>query len=190
MTLRRLVPLLPATVLVFVTAVSASGAFERQHAPHVHGHAAGSLAQDGSLFSLSLDLPGVNLAGFERAPKDEDEQATLDNVMAHLESGRWLRFDPNGECRIEDTEVAAPGFAMKTDPTHHHDHEEAHEHAEFQIEVTFECDQADGLAWLDMDLFAAYPGNEQVRVDVLTDRRTGRVRLHPGEERIDLGATR
>jgi hypothetical protein len=132
----------------------------------------------------------VNLAGFERVPRDEREQEKLEEVQAHLESGQWLTFDPNGACRIEDIEVAAPGFAADTDSTHHHDHDQKHEHAEFQIEVRFECDQADGLAWLDLGLFAAYPGNEQIRVDVFTERRTGRVRLHPGDERINLGATR
>lgn len=189
------IPLLSAALLGPV-ALASSGGFERQHAPHVHGHATGSLAQDGARFALSLRLPGINLAGFEHAPRDDDQQEILDQVMAALKTGAWLSFDPNGECRIDRIELAAPGFGLDAsadEPAHAHDgqdHDHDHDHAEFHLEAIFNCEQADGLAWLAVDLFTDYPGNEQMRIDVLTERRVERVRLRPGNDRIALHATR
>lgn len=203
-------------VLLFVPTVSIAGSEpdQRQHGAHVHGQATGTLALDDDRLSLSLVIPGINLAGFEHAPRDENQRERLVHTVAHLESGRWMTVDPDGACRVESLTVARPGFGEDGaaqvndsqhqhshhdhDNDHHHDHghqhdhdhdhEQAHhhEHAEFHIEASLHCQHPERLSWLDLDLFAEYEGNELMRIDVLTDQVVDRARLRPGNFRIHL----
>ncbi len=170
-----------------------AGSLERQHGAHVHGQAYGTLAVDEGRVSLSLVFPGMNLVGFEHAPRDDAQRARLRSVRQALESGAWLELDPGGDCRVERLDLAMPGFGDDRVHDHDHDHDHDghgdhhdHEHAEFHLELGVECSRPDRLAWIALDLFDAFPANEEVRIDVLTDTLAERVRLTATNSRIRL----
>ncbi len=186
-----LVALILLVAIITVVAVQAAP-LERQHGAHVHGQANGTLAVDNGRLSLSLVVPGVNLVGFEHPPSDDDQRQRLDKVEQALESGDWLTFDSDGDCRIESSELAMPGFAEGSHDHdehhhdhHHHDHND-HEHAEFHVDVDIACIRVGRLGWIELNLFEDYPGNEKIRMDVLRDTRAERLRLTPGDTRIRL----
>jgi ABC-type nickel/cobalt efflux system permease component RcnA len=161
---------------------------ERHHGAHVHGQATATLAQDGRHLSLSMVIPGINLVGFEHPPRNDEQREQFESVKAMLEAGDWLVSDPAGSCQDVKVELATPGFGHDHDHEHAHKngHSHDHDHAEFRLEVALECGRPERLAWIELDLFEAFPGNEAIRLDLLTERRADRLRLGPGESRIDL----
>lgn len=202
--------LVPMSLLFILPAAVQAGSLERQHGAHVHGQATGTLAVDAHRLTLSLVMPGMNLVGFEHAPVDDAQREHLHAVGQALQSGGWLEFDPDGECRIDRIELAMPGFdderhSHDADHAHHHDHGdrdrhrhdvdghahrhgrgEHHEHAEFRIEVEIDCVRVQRLSWIELDLFENYPANEEIRMDVLTETRAQQARLRANDSRIQL----
>lgn len=250
-------PVLSAAILLslgLAASLSAVAQLERQHSAHVHGVATGNLAQDGQSFRLELEIPGINLVGFEHAPRTEAQQESLKAVLALLNQGEWLSIDGRGRCDVERINAHTHGFAADeegdygdkpadhadhdhADPAHghegdhghhhdshrhghdhdhgrehehghshshahehEHDHDDAahdhahgehdrhhdHDHAEFHIVAHIQCQQPEALRWMDLNLFADFPGNERMSIDVLTDTTIGRAELVPGGARIDL----
>jgi len=113
-------------------AASAIAELERQHGVHVHGETVGTLALDGDQLQIELTIPGANLVGFEHPPRTEEQRASIDQVLALLESGDWLRTDARAECQSAQIEIHAHGFAQSeaadADPHDHEPHHGAHHH--------------------------------------------------------------
>lgn len=186
---------------------------ERQHDVHVHGSATGNLAIDGQQLRLELEIPGINLVGFEHQPATEEQQARLDETLEFLRAAGWLAADPRGGCEIASVSAHSHGFSADDahehdhddhdhqhehahedhadghahdDHSHDHDHGNGHDHAEFHLVITMDCEAPARLAWIDLRLFDDFPGNQEMVVDVLTDSVASQARLAPGNERIAL----
>jgi hypothetical protein len=195
----------------------------RHHEAHVHGEAVGNLTLDGPTLRLELEIPGVNLVGFEHPPRNQDQRAQLEAVLSSLRGAAWLALDARGRCELDAVNAHTHGFDEddhheynhegRTDDAHDHhrhdhdhhkhdqerghdhrhddhqhsdDHRHDHDHAEFHIVVLWACSAPERLRWVDLDLFADYPGNERIVIDVLTDRLARRFRLHASQTRMTL----
>lgn len=201
---------------------------ERQHDAHVHGAAEGNLVLEDTRLRLELEIPGVNLVGFEHSPRNDDQRKLLADTLSLLERGDWLLTDPRGQCALKSVDAHTHGFGKskqegEAEPGHdshddyqhghgsdhaHHDHaehhqdhhhheaghdadhhahhEHDHEHAEFHLVAVLECQSPERLRWVDLALFDDFPGNETIRLDVLTDQLATRLRLHSRSTRVDL----
>lgn len=201
--------LLVAAISSALLAGIAVAQVERQHAPHVHGVAAGNLSIDNGNVRLELEIPGVNLIGFEHAPRTDEQQAALDGTLAFLRVGEWVQTDPRGACELASINAHTHGFGSGGhyhgdddhahnghshdnnhehghNHDHSHDHDHDHEHSEFHVIVGLECEHPERLGWVDLRLFDGYPGNERMDIDVLTETLATQARLTPGNERINL----
>ena len=114
---------------------SALAEIERQHAPHVHGVATGNLSIDNGDLRIELEIPGVNLIGFEHEPRTDEQQAALDGALGFLRVGEWVQADPRGGCELASVNAHTHGFGSNGDYDdhdhdngHHHDHEHEHDH--------------------------------------------------------------
>jgi hypothetical protein len=215
--------------LLFSVALPAQ--IERQHDAHVHGAAEGNLVLEDTRLRLELEIPGVNLVGFEHAPRNDDQRKLLGHTLSLLERGDWLLTDPRGQCSLKSVDAHTHGFGgfklgdeSESDHSlndhhpdgrdsehsrhdhdeHHHDHhhhhdvghdgyhddhqEHDHEHAEFHLVAVLQCQSPKRLRWVELNLFDEFPGNETVRLDVLTDQFATRLHLHSGARRVDLRA--
>lgn len=82
----------------------------RDHGAHVHGAAqiAAAADPDGRLV-IDLQTPGDNVAGFERAPRDEGEAAALSAALERLADGAALFVFPDAAgCVFQGAELAVP----------------------------------------------------------------------------------
>ncbi len=232
--------LLLGMLLLGSASASSMAELERQHGAHVHGEASGTLALDGSQLQLELEIPGMNLVGFEHPPRSDQQAQRLAATLARLNDGAWLQADQRADCRIERIDALGRGFntdqaqtseshrhdeesphshrhhhghdhdhdhkhnheqshgddhhhrdhkhdnGHNRDADHQHDDNHRHDHAEFHIVATLTCARPERLGWLDLDLFADFPGNERITMDVLTETLATRPRLAPGHQRISL----
>lgn len=196
-----------ASVMLLATSLGLAHAqIERQHGAHVHGEATGALAIDGQTLTLQLDFPGFNLVGFEHAPRDENQRQALDRAIDVLARGQWLVADPQAQCGPSDVALTPVGFGAEVlgghhngddhhhnhshshshshNHSHNHDHDHDHNHARFEINATMECANVSAMRWLEMDVFGAFPNNEKVVVDVLTETNVFQATLTPNRTKI------
>jgi hypothetical protein len=196
---------------LFLVAGSALAQESREQAAHVHGTTTVTLALVSGTLQLELSAPGMDLVGFEHAPRDAGQEQAIAAATASLgRSGDWLAFEPAGSCTVTEVDAHTHGFgpAAAADATpadgaaahgghdhadghgsdHDHDDHAGHDHdgghGEFHLELTGTCSVIPDA--LRIELGARFPGIEQIRVDLITDSVQDRVELGAGQTRVPL----
>lgn len=128
-----------ATILVLASARGAAET-ERQLGPHQHGHGSLNLAVEGQTVQMELEVPGVDIVGFEHKAKTAEDRAKMEAAAKTLAQPLALFILP-GEagCKVTAAKVSIVGATEPDDDTHeldHHDHTEveAHEAEDHQAE--------------------------------------------------------
>lgn len=120
-----------ATILVLASAQGAAET-ERQLGPHQHGHGSLNLAVEGQTVQMELEVPGVDIVGFEHKAKTAEDRAKMEAAAKTLAQPLALFILP-GEagCKVTAAKVSIVGATEPDDDTHeldHHDHSEVEEH--------------------------------------------------------------
>ncbi|MGY6532713.1 ZrgA family zinc uptake protein [Glycocaulis sp.] len=127
-----------AALLMASAAPAALADEPRQAGAHVHGLAelAIALDSDGTLLA-ELESPLYNLAGFERAPRNDAEAALVRAAKDALRDGAWPAFNSEAGCVFDSVELEGfpPADAPAADDehgahgdNHPHDHDHGHAH--------------------------------------------------------------
>jgi hypothetical protein len=153
---------------------------EREYGQHVHGESNAEIVIESNVVTVDMSLPGINVVGFEHAPRTPDDEAAIDAALAFFRTEPWVRFSPQAGCEVISINAHTHGF----DADHAHDH--THAHADFHILLTATCQDSRALGWMEVDVFTAFPGNELLRADVLAEDLAVRARLTAGQTRIHL----
>lgn len=176
-------------------ALAGEGGIHREHGVHVHGLGKLDLAQEGPELHLRLESPAANLVGFEHAPRDEAERATLGQAVAALKDGAAL-FAPTPAARCTLAEVSVVSALLVSEggaepeeaghdhepghePIHEQKHEKGHEHehsdesqahADIAAEYRFLCERPEELKELRVMVFERFPATERLDVQMVTER--------------------
>lgn len=128
-----------ATILVLASAQGAAET-ERQLGPHQHGHGSLNLAVEGQTVQMELEVPGVDIVGFEHKAKTAEDRAKMEAAAKTLAQPLALFILP-GEagCKVTAAKVSIVGATEPDDDTHELDHRdhtevEAHEAEDHQAE--------------------------------------------------------
>jgi len=182
------------------------------HGAHVHSISNGTLAIDQNQIEFTFQSPGANMVGFEHPPRNQDQQAAFDLAVTILESAEWITFDSEAGCSDVAVEVNTPGFHDEQHDHDHPDHEHEHElgdhdhehhadhehgdhnhdhdhgsrHAEIHLTLRAACSEMDRLNWITFDLFDGWSDNQEIQLDVLTDRIQQRFVLTADNNRLEL----
>ena len=167
------------------------------HGAHVHSSSNATLAIDQNQIEFTMQSPGSNLVGFEHPPRNEDQQSTFEQAVAALESADWVTFEPAAGCDVVAVEVNTPGFRDEQHDhdhvdqehehgDHNHDHDHGSKHAEFHLTLRAVCADAANLDWISFALFEGWPDNQEIQLDVLTDRIQQRFVLTADNNRLEL----
>jgi hypothetical protein len=124
---------------------------------------------------VAVDTPGLAIPA-ESDPHDHDHSH---DDHAHDHHAHGDSHDEHDHHSHEDHDHPHDDHA-------HHDHDHAHGHGSFQVTVELDCDKAEALRWMEIDLFSDYENNRLLRMDVLTETRVLQVDLGPDQVRIDL----
>jgi hypothetical protein len=161
-----------------IAAVHAEDSGQRKQAAHVHGIAHMTIAAEGSKVQIELSSPAASLIGFERAPRTDEERATLAMATENLMAGdAMIRLNIEAGCRLETADVDAE-FA-DADAHAAHAHEDEHAHADFHVSYGFVCDRPDALGSAALGLFSGFPALERVLVQYVTAEGQGGAELTP-----------
>ncbi|MEM9567389.1 MAG: DUF2796 domain-containing protein [Cyanobacteria bacterium P01_E01_bin.34] len=170
----------------------------RQEGGHVHGIVELNAAIEDSRFYVEMVSPAANIVGFEHAPNTAEQEAAIDDAIEVLEAGESLfEFPAAANCilasAVVESDIEAASHEGEHDHAderaehahdhadehaehaeHAHDHEHGGEHSEgvhsdFAASYEFECGNPEALNQVEIGLFDAFPGIEEIEVQALTD---------------------
>ena len=140
---------------------------------HQHGVAEMTLVLEEGLLNLGLNLPSVDVLGFERAAATEQEQQQLDRAIADLRNpDKVLTLTPEARCELTDALVESA--LLQPDMP-------AADHFDFMVYYEFTCRQPEQLSSARAKLFELYPGINKVRFAWIIDARQGLETLLPDQ---------
>jgi hypothetical protein len=144
--------------------VVATGAWAAGKA-HQHGVLKLDIAVEARKLSLQLESPLDNLVGFERAPRNEAERQRVDAALAKLKAGQMLfTIDPAAQCKLAKVQLASA--VLKLGPSAPAG--KPSEHADIDAVFEFDCHDAARAAFIDVGLFDAFAGMQQIEVQIAT----------------------
>lgn len=162
-----------------------------QHAAHEHGKATLDVALDGGRLEVRLGTPAINVLGFERAPRTDEEKKAVADAAALLGRHKELfAFPVAARCAADPAEVTGPEWAAGGKAgggKHDHAHDAAgHDHADYVAKWTFTCAVPAALAYFDAPLVDRLQPGTKVQANVITDALQTRQDLTAGAVRIRL----
>lgn len=130
---------------------------------HQHGLLKLDIAVEARKLSLQMESPLDNLVGFERAPRNDAERKRVDAALAKLKAGQALfSIDPAAQCSLVKVELTSAALKLGApEPASKNS-----EHADIDAVFEFDCQNAARAAFIDIGLFDAFAGMQQIDVQV------------------------
>lgn len=177
---------LGAFTVVLATMSGPVMAEQRQHDAHEHGHAILNAAQDGNEVEVSIEVPAMDMVGFEHQPENEQQKALIEKIEAALlKGGDVISFAKTAECHLEKAKVESALLSDHDDHEGHEgheehaDHEEHGGHSEFEITYHFHCDKPAKLSGFELKLFNVSSSLQEVDVNWFGETAVKKAELSP-----------
>jgi hypothetical protein len=147
----------------------------RELGPHEHGRGTLNVAVEGNRVSMELEVPGMDIVGFEHAAKTRKDKTTLETAKEKLSMPLSLfKFPMSAGCRVTEAKVEVEGGED-------HDHatkeekagdaaEMEHHHSEFHNQYSLECTSPASITTIEFGYFNAFPGAEKLDVNLITPK--------------------
>jgi hypothetical protein len=184
-----------AALAVFSLAPDAARSEEehRELGPHVHGHGTLNIAVEDKRVSMELEVPGMDIVGFEHAATSDDQKAVLEKAKAELAKPLALfKLPASAGCSVQEANVAI-------EAEHHHEHEAADhdehgddnddEHAghnEFHVTYALDCTEPTNLTSITFDYFKSFAGARDLTVNVVTAKAQSKYEVSRDKPDLDL----
>lgn len=179
----RVIMMTLATVLAFPALAHNDHDHDHEHdhghehglGAHVHGEAMMQLGIEGHRAEIILDTPAVNIIGFERPPRNEEEEAALESAVEYFRNEPLLEPGQEAErCQLENARVQSALL-----------HEEGKApddgHAEFSVTQELSCTASLAEGGIRAVVLDAYPGIERLRLEWVSDDGQGASELTPAQ---------
>jgi Protein of unknown function (DUF2796) len=171
-------PLLSLTLTALLATPFAALA-QTQHA-HVHGQIKLDVVIDGPTVVIEMESPLDNFVGFERAPRTDAEQQTVDSAIAQLRAADQLfKIDPTANCKLGPVTLRSAALGLgKTEGG------DADGHADLDGTFAFNCTNAAATKFIDIGLFAAFKGPRQIEAQIASPQGQFKRTLRRPAERL------
>ncbi len=193
-----------AVVLVAtVPAVSHAEDAHRELGAHVHGHGTLNIAIEDSRVSMELEVPGMDIVGFEHAATSDDQKLKVEEAKEILQRPLDIFAVPAAAgCTVVSADVAIEAeHHHDGDDDHDHDAKEAkdgdHDHADhdhegheghnqFHANYTLECSKPGELASIGFDYFKHFAGAQGLTVNIVAAKGQSKYEVSRDKPSLDL----
>jgi hypothetical protein len=171
----------------------------RELGPHEHGVGNLNIAVEGTKVSMELEVPGMDIVGFEYVAKTAKQKAAVEKAKKQLLAPLAIfKFPAAANCATQQANVAIES------EDHDHDDDnakgdkgaegggkaadahEGHEHSEFHVEYTVECKVPDTITAIEFGYFHAFPSARKLNINVITPKGQSKFEATRDKPRIDL----
>ena len=171
-----------SAIILVLSAAQGIAETERQLGPHQHGHGTLNLAVEGQTVQIELEVPGVDIAGFEHKAKTADDRAKMEAAEKTLAQPLALFALPSeAGCKVTAAKVFNVGDPESDDGAHDHEHqdhtEEKHEaeeheakHSEFHVEYALSCSNVAAITAISFPYFEVFPNSAELAVTLITEK--------------------
>jgi hypothetical protein len=175
----------------------------RELGPHLHGHGTLDIAVENHRVSMELEVPGMDIVGFEHAASTDEQKQKV--AAATLQLGKPLevfRLPAAAGCTVADAKVAI-------EPEHHHDgdedadaghdqqaaagndhdgpgHDEHASHNQFHVIYALDCREPASLTSIGFDYFKMFAGAHDLTVNVVTAKAQNSYEVSRDKPDLDL----
>ena len=181
--------------LALVSAVRAADE-HRELGAHVHGHGTLNIAVEDKRVAMELEVPGMDLVGFEHEAETKEQKAAIERAKAKLAKPLALfKLPASASCSISEVKVALEGAAEHNDGdedhTEHadgdHDGDERGSHTEFHVAYALDCAKPANLTSIAFDFFTTFPRANGLTVNVITAKAQNTYEVSRDKPEFDLG---
>lgn len=169
----------------------------RELGPHVHGHGTLNIAIEGNRVSMELEVPGMDIVGFEHAPSTADQKTAVEKAKAQLAKPLGIFSLPAAAgCAVAEAKVAIEAEHAdhaddgdKPDSKDDHDHhqEAAGGHNQFEANYALDCTAPSALTTITFDYFSLFAGAHDLTVNVVTGKGQSKYQVSRSAPTLDLG---
>jgi Protein of unknown function (DUF2796) len=201
------------TALAVIAAAPAAYSEEehRELGAHVHGQGTLNIAVENNTVAMELEVPGMDIVGFEHDASSDAQKAALAKATADLAKPLTLfKLPAAAGCSVKQAKVNveaehghADGDHADSDDDHaeaghgheehadDHDHVKDHEghggHNQFHVTYALECSKPSDLASISFDYFKAFAGAQKLTVNVVTAKAQNSYQVSRDKPELDLG---
>ena len=187
---------LAALTAVMLAAIPARAEDEhRELGPHVHGHGTLDIAVEGKRVAMELEVPGMDIVGFEHQASTDAQKAAVDKATAQLEEPLTLFKVPEAAgCSVKEAKVALEAehehdaHDAKEDKHEEHAHDEdGHDgHTAFHVTYALDCETPAALTEITFYYFNAFSGARSLTVNLVTPKAQSKYEVARDKPQLDL----
>jgi hypothetical protein len=192
-----------AALAVAATAPSLARAADehRELGPHVHGHGNLNIAVEDKRVSMELEVPGMDIVGFEHDATTDDQKAAMEKAKAQLAQPLSVfKLPAAAGCTVADAKVELQAehhhdgdadddhdHDQGAGADHDHDGHEGHEgHKEFHVTYALDCAKPASITAIDFDYFKLFAGAHDLTVNVVTAKAQNSYEVSRDAPSLDL----
>lgn len=194
---KHLVTALGLVAMSLLTGPARAEDDHRELGAHVHGHGTLNIAIEGKRVSMELEVPGMDIVGFEHAPSTDDQKAAVAKAKARLEKPLGVFSLPGAAgCAVAEATVS-----LEAEHAHHdddgekhdakdddgHDHDAAGAHNQFEANYALDCTNPAELTTITFDYFTLFAGAHDLTVNVVTTKGQSKYEVSRSKPTLDLG---
>ncbi len=168
--------------VLLLTAAAATPAFaaeeHRELGAHEHGRGTLNIAVEGNKVTMELEVPGVDLVGFEHTAKTRRDKSAVEKAKTQLMAPLALFALPaSAACRVTEAKVEVENGEHDHDTKGDAKGAEARKgaaksegHSEFHAQYALECAAPGNVTAIEFGYFRAFAGAQKLDVNVITPK--------------------
>ena len=161
----------------------------RELGPHVHGHGNLNIAVEDKRVSMELEVPGMDIVGFEHDATTDDQKAAVEKAKAQLAQPLTVfKLPAAAVCSVADAKVELEAeHHHDGDADDDHDHDGHEGHKQFHVTYALDCAKPANLTAIDFDYFKLFAGAHDLTVNVVTAKAQNSYEVSRDKPSLDLG---
>jgi hypothetical protein len=199
--------LISLTALAVIATAPAIALAEEEHrelGAHVHGHGTLSVAVENTSVAMELEVPGMDIVGFEHEAESAEQKAAVAKAKDDLSNPLALfKFPESAACSVKEAKVEVEtehhegeghdshAKAEDHDGDKHADADHAGEehegHNAFHVTYALDCSKPANLTSIAFDYFKAFAGAQGLTVNVVTAKAQNSFEVSRDKPVLDLG---
>lgn len=187
--------LLLSVVALFTATMTADASAQSRHGAHTHGEGTLNAIRDRGTMSITINLPGADVVGFEHEAESETDIRTVRDALAILgDVSRVLAVPGAADCTVQSAGATTNllhnegnhGHERADKHAHEHEKEDRGGHGGFEAHYELNCGSPDALENIVIKLFSIFPSLHKIEAVMVSGTEQRAKKLTVDDNTISL----